>query len=118
MMLFWIRFPVPELFHLKRHGGERQAWGNDLSLYAWVLTREKLEAPSTLQTALNEAHDILRHIEQEAASVDITSELASEVTGRRLVTDTIHTDQIPDDRRSRRRTQTTKLDRILVMYKR
>jgi len=45
----------------------------------------------------------------------ILSELAALVTGGTLRTEQIHDDEIPDDRRSRRKTRTTKHERILVM---
>jgi DNA modification methylase len=48
-----------------------------------------------------------------------TAEILSELAAKeQLVTKTIHDDYIPDERRSRRRTRTTKFERILVMYKR
>lgn len=47
----------------------------------------------------------------------IVSELASEVTDGDLITESIFTDEIPDHRRSRRRTKTTKYERILIMKK-
>lgn len=56
---------------------------------------------------------------------DAASLLASEVIGRianevsegQLRTEAIFSDEIPDIRRSRRRTRTTKIERILVMTK-
>jgi hypothetical protein len=50
---------------------ERQAWANDLSFYAYVLTRGKLEAPQTLQTALEEGHEILKIVERESQHTDV-----------------------------------------------
>jgi SAM-dependent methyltransferase len=50
-------------------------------------------------------------------TAEILSQLASEVTQRRLVTDTIYHDVIPDERRSRRKTRTTTCERIVVMHK-
>ncbi len=50
-------------------------------------------------------------------TANIISELASDVTNGHLVTSSIHEDRIPDDRRSRRRTKTTRCERILVMQK-
>ncbi|MDY0095157.1 MAG: DNA methyltransferase [Candidatus Vecturithrix sp.] len=51
---------------------ERQAWANDLSFYAYVLTRGKLEAPRTLQSALEEGHEILKIVERESPYTDVT----------------------------------------------
>jgi len=47
----------------------------------------------------------------------IISGLATEVTQGRWVQKLIYTDEIPDVRRSRRQTHTTKYERILVMQK-
>jgi hypothetical protein len=51
-------------------------------------------------------------------TAEILADLAAEVTGNGFVIDTIHDDRIPDERRSRRRTRTTKFERILIMRKR
>ncbi|HSY50489.1 MAG TPA: DNA methyltransferase [Thermoanaerobaculia bacterium] len=50
-------------------------------------------------------------------TAEILSELAALVTSGDLRTEEIHDDIIPDDRRSRRKTRTTKHERILVMRK-
>ncbi|MCD6553949.1 MAG: DNA adenine methylase [Anaerolineae bacterium] len=50
-------------------------------------------------------------------TAEILANLAVEVTGNRFVVETIYDDRIPDERRSRRQTRTTKFERILVMYK-
>jgi tRNA G10 N-methylase Trm11 len=50
-------------------------------------------------------------------TAEILSDLAALVTGGHLRTEEIHDDVIPDDRRSRRKTRTTKYERILVMRK-
>ena len=50
-------------------------------------------------------------------TAEILADLAVEVTQRQFVVDTIYDDSIPDERRSRRQTRTTKLERILVMRK-
>lgn len=50
-------------------------------------------------------------------TAEILADLASEVTGGKLTTELIYDDRIPDKRRSRRRTRTTKFERILVMRK-
>lgn len=50
-------------------------------------------------------------------TAEILSNLAKEATSGRLMTETIYDDLIPDERRARRRTKTTKFERILVMRK-
>jgi hypothetical protein len=50
-------------------------------------------------------------------TAEILGDLAVEVTNGRFVVETIYDDRIPDDRRSRRKTKTTKFERILVMQK-
>jgi len=50
-------------------------------------------------------------------TAEILARLAHEVTLGRFVVDTIYDDRIPDERRSRRKTQTTEFERILVMHK-
>lgn len=54
---------------------------------------------------------------EKRRTAEILSTLARETTDNRLVTETIYDDCIPDERRSRRRTTTTKFERILVMHK-
>lgn len=51
----------------------RQAWANDLSFYAYVLTRGKLEAPKTQQIALENAHAVLKEVEQQAPHTDMAN---------------------------------------------
>jgi SAM-dependent methyltransferase len=51
-------------------------------------------------------------------TAEILADLAVEATQNQFVVDTIYDDRIPDKRRSRRRTRTTKFERILVMHKR
>ena len=51
-------------------------------------------------------------------TAEILASLAVEVTQSRFAVETIYDDRIPDERRSRRGTRTTKLERILVMRKR
>lgn len=51
-------------------------------------------------------------------TAEILSAVALQVSGGDLSTEQIITDEIPDDRRSRRNTKTTKYERILVMRKR
>ncbi|MDP3181719.1 MAG: DNA methyltransferase [Desulfobaccales bacterium] len=50
-------------------------------------------------------------------TAEILSELAVNVTDGKLIIDKVYDDIIPDERRSRRRTTTTKFERILVMHK-
>ena len=50
-------------------------------------------------------------------TAEVLANLAAEVTGGKFVTELIYDDRIPDERRSRRRTKTTKFERILVMRK-
>jgi len=50
-------------------------------------------------------------------TAEILSELAAQATNHGFVTELIYDDRIPDERRSRRRTKTTKFERILVMRK-
>lgn len=50
-------------------------------------------------------------------TAEILADLALEVTQNGFVIDTIYDDRIPDERRTRRQTKTTKFDRILVMRK-
>ncbi len=50
-------------------------------------------------------------------TAEILSELALEITQGHLATELIYDDLIPDDRRSRRKTKTTKFERILVLRK-
>jgi len=51
-------------------------------------------------------------------TAEVLAEIAEDVTAKGFVVETIRDDRIPDDRRSRRRTRTTKFERILVMRKR
>jgi ubiquinone/menaquinone biosynthesis C-methylase UbiE len=48
-------------------------------------------------------------------TAEILADLAVEVTHGQFVVETIYDDRIPDKRRSRRNTRTTKFERILVM---
>jgi len=49
----------------------RRAWANDLSPYAYVLTRGKLEAPGSQEVALQRAEDLIAAVERDAPSVDL-----------------------------------------------
>jgi DNA modification methylase len=64
---------------------------------------------------------VLGDVERDGKSrrtAEVLANLAIEVTQNRFVVDTIYDDRIPDERRSRRQTRTTKFERILVMHKR
>lgn len=63
---------------------------------------------------------VLGDVEQDGKTrrtAEILAEMAVDVTQNQFVIDTIYDDRIPDERRSRRRTQTTEFERILVMRK-
>jgi SAM-dependent methyltransferase len=49
----------------------RCAWANDLSPYAYTLTRGKLEAPSNERLALEAANELLKIVEAEAPDIDV-----------------------------------------------
>jgi len=49
----------------------RRAWANDLSPYAYVLTRGKLEAPGSERLAIQRAKEIVETVERRASSVDL-----------------------------------------------
>ncbi|VVB69078.1 DNA methylase [uncultured archaeon] len=51
----------------------RIAWANDLSPYAYVLTRGKLEAPVRERAAIERAKSLADAVEQEANSVDLSA---------------------------------------------
>ena len=64
---------------------------------------------------------ILGDVERDGKTrrtAEILADLAVEATQNQFVIDTIYDDRIPDERRSRRRTRTTKFERILVIHKR
>ncbi|MBN2393073.1 MAG: DNA adenine methylase [Anaerolineae bacterium] len=52
---------------------ERQAWANDLSPYAYTVTRAKVEASGSLQKDLEAANQLIDRIEKEAPSVDLST---------------------------------------------
>ncbi|MCL4533590.1 MAG: hypothetical protein M1370_00300 [Bacteroidetes bacterium] len=63
---------------------------------------------------------VLGDVERNGKSrptAEIISELALEATGGQLQTKGIWTDEVPDIRRSRRATKTTKYERIVYMEK-
>ena len=49
----------------------RRAWANDLSPYAYVLTRGKLETPGSEWVAIRRAQELIDIVEREAPSVDL-----------------------------------------------
>jgi tRNA G10 N-methylase Trm11 len=49
----------------------RRAWANDLSPYAYVLTKGKLEAPGSEKVAIQRAKQLVDAVEREAPSVDL-----------------------------------------------
>jgi len=51
----------------------RCAWANDLSPYAYVLTRGKLEAPGSKTVAVQKAKELLDIVEREAPFVDLSA---------------------------------------------
>jgi hypothetical protein len=51
----------------------RRAWANDLSPYAYVLTRGKLEAPGSERVAAQRTTALVDSVEQQAPSVDLTT---------------------------------------------
>jgi SAM-dependent methyltransferase len=51
----------------------RRAWANDLSPYAYVLTRGKLEVPGSERVAIQRAKALVEVVEQEASSVDLAT---------------------------------------------
>ncbi|HOU15771.1 MAG TPA: DNA methyltransferase [Anaerolineae bacterium] len=52
---------------------EREAWANDLSPYAYAITRAKMEASGNLHYDIDTAHRIIKQIEKEAPTVDIST---------------------------------------------
>ena len=63
---------------------------------------------------------VLGDVEREGKTrltAEILADLAKNVTQGRFLVDTILDDHVPDERRSRRRTRTTRFERILVMRK-
>jgi tRNA G10 N-methylase Trm11 len=50
-------------------------------------------------------------------TAEVLADMAADITAGGFVTESIYDDRIPDERRSRRRTRTTKFERILVMSK-
>jgi len=60
--------------------------------------------------------DVMRNGETKRTA-EILSELAGEVTAGGFTTEQIYDDVIPDERRSRRMTRTTKFERILILRK-
>jgi SAM-dependent methyltransferase len=50
----------------------RRAWANDLSPYAYALTRGKLETPSSKGAAIQKAKELINIVERDAPSVNLT----------------------------------------------
>lgn len=51
----------------------REAWGNDLSPYAYVLTRGKLDSPGHVDIAIGRARRLADAVEAMAARIDVES---------------------------------------------
>ncbi|MDI6763384.1 MAG: DNA methyltransferase [Thermodesulfobacteriota bacterium] len=66
----------------------RCAWANDLSPYAYVLTRGKLEAPEIERVAIQRAKSLLDAVKRESPSVDIN--VAPEWVREFFHPDTLH----------------------------
>ena len=49
----------------------RCAWANDLSPYAYVLTRGKLETPGSERLAIRRAKELIEDVERRAPSIDL-----------------------------------------------
>lgn len=50
----------------------RRAWANDLSRYAYVLTRGKLESPGSESTAIQRVKDLVDAVGKDAPSADLS----------------------------------------------
>lgn len=50
----------------------RQAWANDLSPYGYTLTRAKLEAPGSEETAIGQATVLADYAEDRSATIDVS----------------------------------------------
>lgn len=109
----------------------RCAWANDLSPYAYVLTRGKLEAPGSQAVAIEKAKALIDAAEQEAPDTD--TRLTNSRPCTRIATfapgcwqrSSEHTAAISfpsignsvDMLYGKWQTLTTKFERILVMHK-
>jgi hypothetical protein len=63
---------------------------------------------------------VLGDVERDSKThrtAEILADVAKDVTNNGFLVETIYDDVIPDERRSRRQTKTTKFERILVMQK-
>jgi hypothetical protein len=98
-------------------------------LDAALTANQKVYLPQ-MRVCLQEIHRVLKagsycvlvlgDVERDGKiqrTAEILAELAIDATYGGLVVETIYDDRIPDDRRSRRNTRTTKFERILVMQK-
>jgi SAM-dependent methyltransferase len=95
------------------------------------LTASKKVYLPQMEVCLQEIHRVLRpegycvlvlgDVERNGKirrTAEILADLAVNATNGGFVVETIYDDRIPDERRTRRRTKTTKFERILVMQKR
>jgi tRNA G10 N-methylase Trm11 len=98
-------------------------------LDASLTANSKVYLPQ-MSKSLNEMYRVLRRggycilvlgdVERNGKTrrtAEILADLAVEVTDNGFTVETIYDDRIPDDRRTRRKTKTTKFERILVMQK-
>jgi len=99
------------------------------TLDASLTANSKVYLPE-MTVCLQEAHRVLRpggycalvlgDVERDGRlqnTAGILADLAAKVTGGGFKVVTIYDDRIPDERRSRRQTKTTKFERILVMHR-
>jgi hypothetical protein len=104
-------------------------WENWKTLDEKLTANAKVYLPQ-MSVCLGEMYRVLRpggscilvlgDVEREGQTkrtAEILAELAQEVTHNGFAVETIYDDFIPDDRRSRRKTKTTKFERILIMRK-
>lgn len=80
--------------------------------------KHESQVVSQIQPAIELLIDLDVHRNgQTTHTAEILADLAVEVSGGELSVLTIYDDHIPDERRSRRWTRTTRYERILVMKK-
>ncbi|HEC35666.1 MAG TPA: hypothetical protein ENI39_03930 [Anaerolineae bacterium] len=100
------------------------------TLDATLTASDKVYIPQ-MRICLQEMHRVLSNghhcilvlgdVERDGKTrrtAEILADLAVEATGGGFELEMIYDDHIPDERRSRRYTQTTKFERILIMRKR
>jgi tRNA G10 N-methylase Trm11 len=98
-------------------------------LDAAMTANSKVYLPQ-MSECIEEMHRVLKHegrcilvlgdVDRDGQikrTAEILADLAQQVTKDGFMVETIYDDRIPDERRSRRRTGTTKFERILVMRK-